>query len=129
MKNKIFKILWIISLLIPIITFLFVNIIKRKTYQIYNSTNYLGLIIYFILNILFGFLFFKNYKNKIIYILYITFIIFTLCVPIYHNGNMYAPTGPRSNLMGVAFQERYLNVYGINIIRLTSNMPIAIKDF
>lgn len=129
MKNKIFKIIWIISFIIPTITFLIVNIIKKGTYEVYYSTNYLVLIIFGIINIIFGILLFKKEVKNLILMLYIIFIIITLFTPVYHNVNTYAPTGPRSELMGLAFNERYLNAYGININKLTSYMPIFMKNF
>ena len=126
MKSKIFKIIWIISLVMPIIAYLIVN---KKSYDVYNSINYLALIILEIINILFGIFLFLKKENKMLYIIYVIFIIITLIIPIYHNGNLYAPTGPGSELMGVAFKERYLNIYGINIIGLTEYMPIQMKEF
>ena len=129
MKNKIFKIAWTISFIIPIITFIIVNIIKKNTYEVYESTNFLLLIIFTIINITFGVLLFKNNVKNLIYILYIVFIITTLFLPIYHIGNTYAPTGLRSEFMGLAFDERYLNIYGINIIKFTSYIPIFMKKF
>ena len=117
MKNKIFKIIWIIGIISSVITFLIINIVNRNNYEIYNTTNYLTLIILEIINLTFGILLFKKTDSKLLYIIYSVFIIITLLIPIYHNGNTYVPTGPRSELMGIAFKERYINMYGINIIR------------
>lgn len=118
MKNKIFKIIWYISIIIEVIVFIAVNFVYKDTYKIYNSTNYLLLIIIEVINIIFGILLFKKSESKLVFILYTIFIIITLFIPIYHNGNTYAPTGPKSYLMGLAFEDRYLNIYGINIVRL-----------
>ena len=117
MKNNIIKIIWCISIIIEVIVFIMVNFVYKDTYEIYNSTNYLLLIIIEIINIIFGILLFKKSESKLVFILYTIFIIITLFIPIYHNGNTYAPTGPDSYLMGLAFEERYLNIYGINIIK------------
>jgi len=117
MKKNIFKIIWIISLIIEIIVFIKVDFVYKDTYEIYNSTNYVVLLIIEIINVIFGVLLFKNKENKLIYVLYVIFAIIIVFIPIYHNGNTNAPTGPDSYLMGLAFEERYLDVYGINIIR------------
>lgn len=117
-KNKLFKIMWIISMIVEILVFIMVNFIYKNTYEVYNSTNYLALAAIELINIIFGILLFNKKNNKLIKILYIVFIIITFFIPIYHNGDTYAPTGPGSELMGLAFKERYLNVYGINIIRI-----------
>ena len=60
----------------------------------------------------------KNNTTKSYMIIYLIFILIIFFIPIYHNGNTYAPTGPNSHLMGLAFNERYLNIYGINIIKI-----------
>lgn len=118
MKNKIFKVIWCVSIIIEVIVFIIVNFVYKDTYEVYNSTNYLVLVIIETVNIIFGILLFKKSESKLVFILYTLFILITLFIPIYHNGNTYAPTGPKSYLMGVAFEERYLNVYGINIVRI-----------
>ncbi len=117
MKNKIFKIIWIIGIISSVITFFVINIVNRNYYEIYNTTNYLVLMILEIINFVLGILLFKKSDSKLLYIIYTIFIIITLLIPIYHNGNTYAPTGPGSEFMGIAFKERYINMYGINIIR------------
>ena len=117
MKNKLFKILWCISIIVAIIVFVIVGIVRKNSYDVYNSINYILLAIIEIINLLFGFLFFKKTENKIVYGFYIIFIIITLLIPIYHNGYTYAPTGPRSYLMGLALEAKYLNIYGINITK------------
>ena len=117
MKNKIFKTIWIIGIISSVITFFIINIINKNNYEIYNTTNYLMLIILEIINFIFGILLFKKSDSKLLYIIYTIFIIITLLIPIYHNGNTYAPVGLGSELMGIAFKERYINMYGINIIK------------
>ena len=119
MKNgKVLKIVWLISFIIPIVVFVMTAIVLSDTYEIYSETYYLPLLIIEIINIIFGVLFFrKNKITKSYVIIYLIFILITFFIPIYHNGNTYAPTGPNSHLMGVAFNERYLNIYGINIIK------------
>ena len=117
MKNKLFKILWCISIIVAIIVFIIVGIVRKNSYDVYNSINYILLAIIEIINLLFGFLFFKKTENKIVYGFYIIFIVITLLIPIYHNGYTYAPTGPRSYLMGLALKAKYLNIYGINITK------------
>lgn len=127
-EKKVLKCIWSITFIITIITYLIVNIINKNSYEVYNSTNYFALITFEIINIIFGIVIFSNSTKRIISILFIVFIIITLCVPIYHNANTYAPTGPGSELMGLAIKERYLNIYGINIINLISHMPVVLKD-
>ena len=39
MKNKIFKIIWIIGIISSVITFFVINIVNRNYYEIYNTTN------------------------------------------------------------------------------------------
>lgn len=120
MKNgKVLKIVWLISFIISIVVFVMTAIVLSDTYEIYNETYYLPLLIIEIINIIFGVLFFrKNKITKSYVIIYLIFILITFFIPIYHNGNTYAPTGPNSHLMGLAFNERYLNIYGINIIKI-----------
>ena len=98
MKNKLFKIMWIISMIIEILVFIMVNFIYKNTYEVYNSTNYLALAVIELINIIFGILLFNKKDNKLIKILYIVFIIITFLIPIYHNGNTYAPTALEVNL-------------------------------
>ncbi len=117
MKNKLFKILWCISIIVAIIVFVIVGIVRKNSYDVYNSINYILLAIIEIINLLFGFLFFKKTENKIVYVFYIIFIGITLLIPIYHIGYTYAPTVPRSYLMGLALEAKYLNIYGINITK------------
>ena len=118
MKKTILKIFWLVNIIIEVVIFLIVNFAYKDTYEVYNSTNYLVLIIIEIVNIIFGILLLRKSESKIVFILYIIFVIITLFIPIYHNGNTYAPTGQDSHLMGLAFKERFLNIYGINIIKL-----------
>ncbi len=103
-------------MIVEVLVFIMVNFIYKNTYDIYNSTNYLALAVIELINVTFGILLFNKKNNKLIKTLYIIFIIFIFFIPIYHNGNTYAPTGPGSEFMGLALKERYLNVYGINII-------------
>lgn len=60
----------------------------------------------------------KNNTTKSYMIIYLIFILIIFFIPIYHNENSYPPTGPNSNVMGLAFKERYLNIYGVNIIKI-----------
>ena len=77
MKNKLFKIMLIISMIIEILVFIMVNFIYKNTYEVYNSTNYLALAVIELINIIFGILLFNKKNNKLIKILYIVFIIIT----------------------------------------------------
>ena len=54
MKNKLFKIMWIISMIIEILVFIMVNFIYKNTYEVYNSTNYLALAVIELINIIFS---------------------------------------------------------------------------
>ena len=58
MKNdKVLKIVWTINFIISIIAFVMVTIVLSDTYEIYNETYYLPLLIIEIINIIFGVLF------------------------------------------------------------------------
>lgn len=120
MKNgKVLKRVWLISFIISIVVFVMTTIVLSDTHEIYNETYYLPLLIIEIINIIFGVLFFrKNKITKACVIIYLIFILITFLIPIYHNGNTYAPTGSNRQLIGLAFNERYLNIYGINIIKI-----------
>ena len=120
-KIIVLKIVCIIFVVISISVFVKTNIILLDTYDLYNETYYLQLIVIEVINIIFWLLFFRTKKitNKYI-ITYLVFLLIIFCIPIYHNGNTYAPTGPNSYLMGLAADERYLNIYGINIIELVN---------
>lgn len=120
-KIIVLKIVCIIFVVISISVFVKTNIILSDTYDLYNETYYLQLIVIEVINIIFWLLFFRTKKitNKYI-ITYLVFLLIIFCIPIYHNGNTYAPTGPNSYLMGLAADERYLNIYGINIIELVN---------
>ena len=116
MKNKIFKIIWIISLIIELLV-LIIKFFNKNTYETFNIS-YLPFAIVELINILFGILLFKKDNNKLIKVLYIVYIIITFFIPTYQIGKTYAPTGPGSERMGLAYEEKNLNVYGINIIGL-----------
>lgn len=120
-KDIVLKIVCIIFVVISIGVFVKTNIILSNTYDLYNEIYYLQLIVIEVINIIFGLLFFRTKKitNKYI-ITYLVFLLIIFCIPIYHNGNTYAPTGPNSYLMGLAVNERYLNIYGINIIEFVN---------
>ena len=125
MKDKIFKIICIINILMAIIVFILVDFVLYKDIAMkYDSTNYLALIIIEVINIIFGILLFRKGKKKLIHILYIAFIIIIIFIPIYHNGYYFAPTGPNSYLMGLAFNDNYLDVYGINLKQATENLML-----
>lgn len=116
MKNKIFKMIWSISVIIEIIVFIMRDFVYKD--EILDSTNYLLLIIIEIINIIFGILLFKKRENKLIYILYIVFVVITLFIPIYNIGTTYAPTGPGRELMGLCVEYRDVNIYDIDIIKI-----------
>ena len=118
MKNKIFKVIWILSLLVQIAVFVLVTIVFKNSYDVANVTNFIALAVIEVINIILGILLFLKKDNKAIYVFYIIFVIISLLIPIYHNGNYMAPSGQGRELMGVAYNERFLNIYGINIVRL-----------
>ena len=114
MKNNLFKIIWAISSIVQLIIFILVGFAYKNTYIIYNDVYYVVLSIIEIINILFGILIFKK-TNKVINILYVVFTLIIIFIPVYHNANAKVPTGSNSELMGLAIDERYLDVFGINI--------------
>ena len=115
-KNNLLRIIWCVSIIIQFIVYITLNFILKDNNQMYNNTNYLLLFVLETINIIFGILLFREKETKIILVIYIIFIILTLFIPIYYNGSTYALTEANSHLMGLAFKERYLNLYGINII-------------
>lgn len=120
MKNyKALKIVWIISFIISIVVFIITTIVLSATYETYNEIYYLPLIIIELINIIFGVLFFRENKiTKTYVIIYLIFVLITFFIPTYHNKTTYAPTGPNSYLMGLAFEEKYLSICGIDITKI-----------
>lgn len=114
MNKFVLKIVWIVSIIIMIIANIHINL---QNYEIYDNTNYILMGAIGSVNLVFGlYIFFrKNEKYKLLTSLYLIFLIAIFFIPVYHNGNTYAPIGPNSNLMGLAFKERYQNIYGITI--------------
>ena len=118
--NNILKVLGIISILIPLIA---IYIFVQPTYTLiqngptYYDINYVILIILEILNIFFTILLFIKKENikKIICILYCIYIFISIMIPIYHIKDTRTPTGPNSNLMGLAVVDVYKDIYGIDI--------------
>ena len=43
---------------------------------------------------------------------------YRIFIPIYHNESINVPTGHGSELIGPEFKETYLNIYGMNIIKI-----------
>lgn len=119
-KDIILKIACIVFIVMSVYIFVRTNIMfVSSIYDGYTETYYIPLIAIEIINIVFGVLFFrtKEITNKHM-IIYLLFLLIIFCIPIYHNGYTYAPTGPDSYLMGLAFEERYLDIYGLNISEL-----------
>ncbi len=119
-KNIILKIVCIIFIVISVYVFIRTNFMfVSSIYDGYTETYYITLITIEIINIIFGVLFFRTNKitNKHI-ITYLAFLLLILCIPVYYQGRTCLPTGPDSYLMGVAFEEKYLDIYGLNISKL-----------
>ena len=105
--NLALKILWTIIFFEEIVVaYFFINKV-----QIFYS-----LIIILIINVIFGFLIKK--PNKLISILFILYLMILFFVPIYNTSYTYAPTGPNSHLMGLAYAEEIRNIYGVNIAKI-----------
>jgi len=122
-KDKVLAFVWIVSFIITIVVFIMTTIVLSDTYETYNETYYLSLLIIEIINIIFGVSFLKKKKTTKLYVgIYLIFILITFFIPTYHNVNTYAPTGPNSHLMGISFEERYLNIYGVNITKIIDGL-------
>lgn len=65
MKDKIFKIICIINILMAIIVFILVDFVLYKDIAMkYDSTNYLALIIIEVINIIFGILLLEKVRKN-----------------------------------------------------------------
>ena len=115
MKKNLFRAVWAINILVHIILFITLNIIYKNNYDT-SSINYLTLTIIELLNIGFGILFFSKINKNIIYAMFIIFVVSTVFIPVYHTTRTYAPKGDKSELMGLAVEEKNLNIYCLNTV-------------
>lgn len=115
MKRIIFKITWLLSIVAIIIIFIIMKFNIKNAINLTCSTNYISLIIIIVIKLIFGVFLLKKKDNKLLYSLFIIFLAIIIFVPIYHIEYDYASTGSKSELMGLAHEEKYLNIYGMNI--------------
>jgi len=112
----IIRILSILLCIIPICVFVYFETIGQTMFDTYSSNKIL-IIILELINLGIALLVVKN-KDKlgikyiIILILYLMVII---PIPCYNMSRTYAPTGPKSEYMGLAFKRTYRDIFGINL--------------
>ena len=116
--NNIFKIIGIVSIIVPIPVILF--FIKPYTLlsnEAYYNINYIFLIGIEIINIVTTIIIFikKEKLKKCFIIIYCLYIIISALIPIYHIQETRAPTDGPVDLMGLAVVDMYWNIYGIDI--------------
>lgn len=119
-NNKIIKSISILFIIVPLCMFIIFNVIIKDSFDVYNSTNYIAFTIIELLNIFFSIIIFRSKEqiNKLLIIIFIIYIIITFFIPVYHLGHTYAPTGPGSELMGLALKQNYRDIYGMDITEL-----------
>lgn len=118
--NKIFKIIGIISIIVPIVTILY---FIKPTYTllsneaVYYDINYIFLIGIEIINIITTIIIFtkKEKLKKFFIIACCLYIILSALIPIYHIQDTITPSGPNSHLMGLGIVDKYKDIYGIDI--------------
>ena len=117
MKTKtIIKIIWILVCIIPICVFAYFETIGEAKFDTVSSNKML-IIILELINLGIALLLFKS-KGKlskkyiIILIIYLAIIVL---IPCYNLTKTYAPSGPKSELMGLALERMYKNLFGINL--------------
>lgn len=122
--NNIFKIIGIVSIIVPIpvISFFIKPIYTLLSnepvyYNIYYNINYIFLIGIEIINIVTTIIIFikKEKLKKCFIIIYCLYIIISALIPIYHINYATTPTDGPVDLMGVAVVDMYWNIYGIDI--------------
>ena len=114
MKKIVMNMLIIISLIVMIVSSVYFEINREIFYKI-EINNILRVILIIITILLLIIYNVKKVGNKIKNTLIMLFVIFSLIIPIYKTGRLYAPTGPHSIYAGVAIEIEYLNIYGIKI--------------
>ncbi len=113
MKKNIIKILSVLLVIIPMIVFLNISSLDEEKVK---NINIIVLSIFEIINI--GIMIYclaVDNKNKVIMAIIFFFIIISIFIPIYDIRYTYAPTGPGSELMGLALKEEKRDMYGIDI--------------
>ena len=117
MKIKtIIKVIAVLVCIIPICVFAYFETIEQAVFYTYSSNKIL-IIILELINIGIALLVFKNkgkLSEKYVIVLIIYLIIIAL-IPCYNMSRTYAPTGPKSELMGLALERNYRDLFGINL--------------
>ena len=117
MKIKIIiKAISVLACIIPICVFTYFEFVGQASFYTYSSNKIL-IVILELINVGIVLLAFKN-KNvlskKYIIVLMIYLIIIGLIL-YYNVSRTYAPTGPKSELMGLALERNYMDIFGINL--------------
>ena len=96
------------------------NVILTGSSDSFYSTNYIAFAVIEILNIVFAIVIFISKDNirKPLLVLYIVYSFVTFPVPVFYIERTYAPTGPNSELMGIALDKEYRDIYGVDITGL-----------
>lgn len=117
MKIKtIIKIIVSLVCIIPIVVLIYFESIKKRVFFTYNS-NIIMIIILEVINIGITLILFKN-KNEISkkYIIFLIIYLLTISlIPCYDITKTFAPTGLQSELMGLALERKYKNIFGITL--------------
>lgn len=121
-KSKIdlvIKVLLIIMVIVPLIMFSLFNIILKDYFDEYNSTNFILFSVIEIINLIMLTVFMNNKitTNKFLIII-ICYLTISALIPVFNTERTYAPIGPGSELMGLAIEKNYRDIYGINITGL-----------
>ena len=118
--NRVFRIISLALVIVPIIMLLLFNVILTGSSDSFYSTNYIAFAVIEILNIVFAIVIFISKDNirKPLLVLYIVYSFVTFPVPVFYIERTYAPTGPNSELMGIALDKEYRDIYGVDITGL-----------
>ena len=118
--NRLFRFISIALVIVPICMLLLFNVILKDSFDTYCSTNFILFSVIEILNIVFAIVIFKSKDNirKPLLVLYIVYSFVTFPVPVFYIERTYAPTGPNSELMGIALDKEYRDIYGVDITGL-----------
>lgn len=114
--KKVVRIISIVLCIIPICVFIYFETMGQKMFDIYSSNKILLLILE-LLNIVVTFFIFKKRDklNSKIYVVLIIYLIIIAMIPCYNTSKTYAPTGPQSELMGLALERHLRDMFGIKL--------------
>ncbi len=114
--KTIIKVISVLACIIPICVFTYFEFVGQASFYTY-SANKILIVILELINVGIALLAFKN-KNKSSkkYIIFLMiYLIIIGLIPCYNLSRTYAPTGPKSELMGLALETNCLDIFGINL--------------